>query len=218
MKALSLCALVLPATLVSQQRLQFTAGGIAAQEIVHSHVDATNDRLSGLMLGGEGGLVSDRLIVRLRYAEGRIKPKLGATDAESRDVVEGGATVGYRAMPWLTVWGGPSARAYTVGDNDQRWLTWTAGATARGTLLPGRMQTFVELWGALAGNVGNPAMNAGGGGANGGLEVRLGELSSFWGRLGYRIESTHTKGGTGTGGLRETVESLTLSFIYGLPQ
>jgi hypothetical protein len=115
-------------------------------------------------------------------------------------------------MPWLTLWVGPSARAYTTADGDLRWLTWSGRVTGRGMLLPGRMQTFVELWGVLSGNVGDPPLKAGGRGANGGLEVRLSESSSFWGRLGYRIESTHAEG------LRETVESLTLSVIYGIPQ
>jgi len=42
--------------------------------------------------------------------------------------------------------------------------------------------------------------------------MRFGAMSSFWGRLGYGIESLHADG------LRETVESLTLSVTYGLPQ
>jgi hypothetical protein len=99
-----------------------------------------------------------------------------------------------------------------MGDTDQRWLIWSGRATARGELLPGRMQTFIELWGAFSGNVSNPSMKAGGRGAMGGLEARLGAASSLWGRLGYRIESAHATG------LRETVESLTLSLLYGLPQ
>jgi hypothetical protein len=156
--------------------------------------------------------------VRVRYAEGRITPKggsgglLGSGGSDPRDVVEGEALVGFRATPWLTLWGGPSARAYTIGASDERWMIWSARATARGTLLPGRMQTFLELWGAFSGKVGEPPLRAGGRGANGGLEVRLSEARSFWGRLGYRMESTHAEG------LRETVESVTLSIIYGLPQ
>jgi hypothetical protein len=204
------CAIALPATL-HPQRIQFTVAGVASQEIVQSHVDAASDRFTGFVLGGEGALVSDHLVVRVRYGEGRIAPTAGAVP-ESRDVVEGEALVGFRATPWLTLWGGPSARAYTIGASDERWLIWTARASARGTLLPGRMQTFVELWGVVSGNVGDPPLRAGGRGANGGLEVRLAESAAFWGRLGYRIESTHAAG------LRETVESLTLSVMYGLPQ
>jgi hypothetical protein len=99
-----------------------------------------------------------------------------------------------------------------MGSSDERWLIWSARATGRGTLLPGRMQTFLELWGAFSGNVGDPPQRVGGRGANGGLEVRLAQSGSVWGRLGYRMESTHAAG------LRETVESVTLSVIYGFPQ
>jgi hypothetical protein len=207
--AIACGAIALPAALHAQ-RIQFTVAGQASQEIVQSHVDATSTRFTGLMLGGEGMLISNRLLLRVRYAEGRITPK-GAT-SDPRNVVEGEALVGFRAMPWLTLWGGPSARAYTMGSSDERWLIWTARAAARGTLLPGRMQTFVEVYGAFSGNVGDPPLRAGGRGADGGLEVRLGETGSFWGRLGYRMESAHADG------LRETVESVTLSLIYGLPQ
>src|SRR2546423_5192380 len=70
-------ALILPASLPGQQRMQFSAGGFGGQEIVQSHIDASTSRLSGLMLGLEGALVSDRLVVRIRYAEGRINPKPG---------------------------------------------------------------------------------------------------------------------------------------------
>jgi hypothetical protein len=207
--AIACGAIALPAT-VCGQRIQFTVAGQASQEIVQSHIDPTSTHFTGLMLGGEGTLISNRMLVRVRYAEGRITPKEGSSDP--RDVVEGEALVGFQATPWLTLWGGPSARAYTIGNSDERWLIWTARAAARGTLLPGRMQTFVEVYGAFSGSVGDPPLRAGGRGANGGLEVRLGETGSFWGRLGYRMESTHADG------LRETVESVTLSIIYGLPQ
>ena len=216
--AIACGVIALPAAL-DAQGVQFTVAGLASQEIVQSHIDATSTRFTGPILGLEGILTSDRLLVRVRYAQGRINPKggdggglLGLGTVDPREVVEGEALVGYRATQWLTLWGGPSARAYTMGDSDERRLIWTGRATARGTLLPGRMQTFIELYGAFSGNVGDPPLHAGGRGANGGLEVRLGETGSFWGRLGYRMESTHASG------LRETVESVTLSIIYGLPQ
>lgn len=205
------CAVMLPGVLQAQERrFQFTVAGVAGQEIVQSHVDQVNDRFTGLIIGAEGVLISDRLMLRVRYGEGHIKPSSGSS-VDPREVVEGEALFGVRATPWLSVWVGPSARAYTMGDSDQRWLVWTGRATGRGILIPGRMQTFVELWGAFSGSVGTPSIKAGGRGANGGLEVRLGD-ASFWGRLGYRIESTHAQT------LRETVETVTLSLIYGLPQ
>lgn len=207
---LAVTLVALPAAAQAQGRIQFTVAGLAGQQIVQSHVLNEDSRLSGLIFGAEGVLTSDRFMVRLHYDEGRINPKAGSA-IEARDVVSGEALFGVRATPWLSLWIGPSARAYTVGDSDQRWLVWSARASARGTLLPARLQTFVELWGAFSGNVGQPQLKAGGRGANGGLEMRLGERN-FWGRLGYRIESMHADG------LRETVESLTLSVVYGFPQ
>jgi hypothetical protein len=199
---------LLPAPLAAQ-RMQFTFGGTAAQEIVHSRIDPSSERLTGLILGGEGLVSSARLVGRLRYAQGRVTGAVGS-GAAPRDIVEGEALVGFRAMPWLTLWAGPSARAYTSASSDQRWLFWTGRATARGSLIPGRMQTFVELWGALSGSVSSSTSSAGGRGAEAGLEMRLGQ-QSFWGRLAYRIESGHADG------MRETVEATSLSLIYGLP-
>ena len=205
--------LVLPVVARAQdeRRTQYTLGLMASQQIVQSRVEPVNNRLTGPVLGLEGALISDRFIVRVRYGEGHVQPREGP-DNTARDVVEGEALVGFRAVPWLTLWGGPSARAYTIGDANQRWVIWTARATGRGTLLPGRMQSFVELWGAFTGSVGDPALPAGGRGFNGGLELKLGQSTPLWSRLSYKMESTHASG------LRETVESLTLSLIYGLPQ
>jgi len=205
---------LLPAQVRAQgegRRLHFTVAGIAGQQIVQSHVDNVTDRLTGPLLGAEGMLISDRLMLRVRYGEGRIKPEAGST-TEARDIVSGEALFGVRATPWLSLWVGPSARAYTIGESDQRWLVWSGRASARGALVPGRMQTYVELWGVFSGSVGNPAIKAGGRGARGGLEMRFGAQSSFWGRLGYGIESLHADG------LRETAEALTLSIVFGLPQ
>ena len=193
------------------RRLRFTVTGLAGRQLVQSTVDDVTDKLSGSIIGLEGVMVGNPFMVRVRYGEGGINPS-PESDAEKRDVVAGEAMFGMRALPWLSLWVGPSARAYTVGESDQRWLVWWGRATARGTLIPGRMQTYVELGGVFGGNVGNPSIKAGGRMASGGLEMRFGAMSNFWGRLGYGIESLHADG------LRETVETLTLSVTYGLPQ
>jgi len=209
-----LFAAVLPASLAAQQQdgsgSRFTFAGFASQEIVHSKEGVANDRFSGMVLGGSANLSIGRLVARARYAQGRVSSKAGGIDP--RDVVEGELLVGYRVMPWLTLWAGPSARAYTTEDSEQRWFIWSGRAAGRGTIIPGKMQSFVELWGALSGNLSNPAMKAGGRGLDAGLEMRLSQTSPFWGRLSYRMESTHAVD------LRETVEAVSLSVIYGLPQ
>lgn len=211
---LLLAIALLPAALRAQG-LRFTADAFGSQEIVQSHDDValfpSFNRYTGLIFGGEGNLISERFVARLRYAQGHVTAK-SDTGTLGRDLVEGEALFGVRAMPWLTIWAGPMARAYSTPDGDQRWLLWTARASARGTLMPGRMQTYLELWAALSGSVANPAQKAGGRGADVGLEMRLGDESQLWGRLGYRIDSAHADG------LRETVEAITLSIVYGFPQ
>lgn len=212
MKTLKAAALVLalsPAALGAQES-SLTFAGTAAHEIMQASFDGATQRYTGLMLGAEGLFVGRSFVARVRYAQGRVNPKEGPT-SDPRDLVEGEALVGLRVTPWLTALAGPRAWAHTTGDADERWLLWTARVSARGSLIPARMQTYVELWGALAGSHTNPDGSAGGRGANAGLEMRLGALSPFWGRLGYRIESAHAEG-------RETVEALTLSIIYGIPQ
>lgn len=207
---LALILVVLPASLAAQDGSRFTFAGLASQEIVHSREGATNDRFTGMVLGGAGNLTVGRLVARVRYAQGRVSSKTGGVDP--RDIVEGELLVGYRVMPWLTLWAGPSARAYTMDQSEQRWFIWSGRAAARGAIMPGKMQSFVELWGALSGTLSNPEMTAGGRGLDAGLEMRLSQASPFWGRLSYRMESTHAAD------LRETVEAVSLSIIYGFPQ
>lgn len=210
-RALAL-ALFAAATLPGAASAQhWNLGVFGAPQIVHSHIDGSSSRLTGTVFGGEGTLVGERFSVRLRYAQGNVAEK-SDSGLDKRLVVEGEALVGLRATQWLTLWVGPMARAYTLGETSQRWLLWTGRASARGTLLPDRMQTYVELWGALSGSVGDPSAKAGGRGADAGLELRLSSQTPLWGRLGYRIESAHAEA------LRETVESITVTVIYGFPQ
>jgi hypothetical protein len=205
-------ALMLPLSLSAQQRTQLTFGATGAQEIVQSRSDVASDRFTGIVLGAEGQLTRNRIWVRLRYAQGRVTVREGDAQGATRDVVEGQALFGLQAMSWLTLFAGPSARAYATEETDQRWLFWTVGGSARGSLLPGRLQTFVEFWAALSANVTNPATHGTGRGADAGLEMRLGASSPLWGRLSYRIESGQAAD------MRETVESVALTVIYGLPQ
>lgn len=205
--AIACAALVCAPPLAAQSAMQFSFGATAAQEIVNSRFDTTVERLSGLILGGEGMVTSGRLVIRLRYAQGRVTG--GSNNAIApRDLVEGEALFGVRALPWLTLWAGPHARAYASAGTDQRWLFWSGRATARGTILPGRMSSFVEVWQALSANVSRPAGPATGRGAEAGLDLRLGG-QSLWGRIAYGIEQGRDKTVR-----RETVEVLALTLSY----
>ena len=73
--ALAVCLAVTPAVATAQeQRLQFTVGATAAQQIVQSLVEPSRSRFAGMLLGVEGDMVSDRLLVRVRYGEGHVSP------------------------------------------------------------------------------------------------------------------------------------------------
>ncbi|MGH7608189.1 MAG: hypothetical protein ACREME_12710 [Gemmatimonadales bacterium] len=209
-----LVALLTPAPLAAQDAGQSWFGGTAAQEIINSRLGDGHERLTGIVLSAEGQFASGPLVVRLRYGEGRVT---GGVDESviPRELVEGEALVGLRLASWLMLGAGPNARAYTAAGTEHRWLFWSAHATARGTLLPGRMASFVEVWKSFSGNVTEPAGTASGRGAEGGLELRLGGARgghSFWGRLAYRIEHGLA------GGRRETVETVAFSIGYVPPR
>lgn len=189
----------------AQWNVSFGVGG--GSEIARSRVGTTRERVSGFVLSGEAVATRGRFAARLRYGQGRV-----TNDTAGRDVAEGEALLGYKARPWLTVWVGPHARTFVVaGQSDRRWLLWSGRVTARGGLFPGRVESFVEVWQGLTGNLGpRPAESATGGGAEAGIEVRLARRP-VWGRLAYRIEQGRVSGGGGGGGRRETVEAITLT-------
>jgi len=184
----------------AQWNVSFGVGG--AREIAQSRVGTTRERASGLVLSGEAVATRGRFAARVRYGQGRVK-----NDSAGRDVTEGEALLGYKARPWLTLWVGPHARTFVVpGQSDRRWLLWSGRVTARGSLFPGRLESFVELWQGFTGRLSAPAGSASGGGAEAGLELRLAR-HPVWGRLAYRIEQGRVSGG----GRRETVEAITLT-------
>jgi len=185
----------------AQWNVSFGVGG--AQEIAHSRIGTTRDRLSGLVLSGEAIATRGHFVARLRYGQGSV-----TSDTGGRDVAEGEALLGYKARRWLTVWVGPHARTFVVpGQSDRRWLLWSGRVTARGSLFPGRVESFVELWQGFTGNINRPAGSVSGGGAEAGIELRLAGRP-FWGRLGYRIEQGRASA------RRDTVEAITLTVGY----
>ncbi|HMG18386.1 MAG TPA: hypothetical protein VK573_06660 [Gemmatimonadales bacterium] len=198
-------ALALCGASVAEAQWNVSFGATAAQEIAQSRVGTTRERVSGLVLGAEAVASRGRFAARLRYGQGRV-----TNDTAGRDVAEGEALLGYKARPWLTVWVGPHARTFVVpGQSDRRWLLWSGRVTARGSLFPGRVESFVELWQGVTGSLNRPAESASGGGAEAGLVLRLAR-HPVWGRLAYRIEQGRVSGGA----RRETVEAITLTIGY----
>jgi len=198
----ALATLAAGTPLAAQNRWNVSFGAEGGTEIARSRIGPARERVSGLVLGGEAVATRGRFVARLRYGQGRV-----TNDSAGRDVAEGEALLGYKARPWLTVWFGPHARTFVfLGQSDRRWLHWSGRVTARGTLFPGRLESFVELWQGITGSLNRPAESATGGGAEAGLVVRLAR-KPVWGRLAYRIEQGRASGGT----RRETVEAITLT-------
>ena len=201
-RALVLMALCAASTAQAQSRWKLSFGIGGGQELARSSVVATRERVSGAVFGGEGVATRGHFAARVRYGQGRV-----TNDTAGRDVAEGEVLLGYNARPWLTVWFGPHARTFVVpGQSDRRWLLWSGRVTARGTLFPGRVQSFVELWQGLTGSLSRPAESATGSGAEAGVDVHLARRP-IWGRLAYRIE----QGRANAIGRRETVEAITLT-------
>lgn len=204
-RAFLLVLLGLTSTAQAQSRWNVSFGVSGSPEIARSRIGTTRERVSGLVLGGEAVATRGHFVARLRYGQGRV-----TNDTAGRDVAEGEALLGYKARPWLTVWFGPHARTFVVpGQSDRRWMLWSGRVTARGTLFPGRVESFVELWQGMTGSLNRPAESASGGGAEAGLVVRAARRP-IWGRLAYRIEQGRASGGT----RRETVEAITLTVGY----
>jgi hypothetical protein len=202
--AAALC--VLPPTLAAQARWRLSLGASGGGETVRSWTNSLTERLSGAVFTGEATVTRDRFALRMRYGQGHVTAAT-ATVME-RDVAEGEALLGYTARPWLTLWLGPHARTYGTALGPQRWLFWSARVSARGSLFPGRLESFVELWQGFSGRVSKPASSAGGRGAEAGLQLRL-PSRALWGRLAYRVEQGRV------GAIRrETVEAITLTVGY----
>jgi hypothetical protein len=190
---------------LAAQRWQVSLGAASGLEKVRSRTDSLRELLSGDVFTGEAVVTRSRLAFRLRYGQGHVTADTGTVMA--RDVAEGEALLGYTARPWLTLWLGPHPRTYGTTFGDQRWLFWSGRVSARGSLFPGRVDTFVELWQGFAGRVSRPASSASGRGGEAGLQLRH-PSGRLWGRFAYRVEQGRV------GARRETVEAVTVTVGY----
>src|SRR5258706_9295321 len=117
MRALALALLGITSTAQAQSRWNVSFGAGGGPEIAHSRIGTTRERVSGLVLAGEGVATRARFVARLRYGQGRV-----TNDTAGRDVAEGQALLGYNPRPWLTVWFGPHPRTFGFPrQNDRPW-------------------------------------------------------------------------------------------------
>jgi len=203
-KPLAALLLLIPA-LASAQTF---GGGVGSTMLrVRSTVGATEEVLSGTLMGVEGRVERWGLALDVAYAQGSVEPDSGTPAA--RDVVEGRILFGNRPWRGLSVKAGPHIRSYVTTSGTQRWFFWEARLRGEGTIV-GRVQVYAEIWRVLSGDVNVAESFDGGQGGEAGMVVTL-PRSPFWGRLAYGIERSKLGGGARL----ETVEGLSLAVGYG---
>ncbi len=205
----------LTAPLAAQSRLRPLVEASAASLLVRSEVGPTTMTLKGTVVGGEGHLELGRIGLILGYAQGTLSPAGGGGGgggAASQDVVEGKVLIAVRPAPWLTLQGGPQARAYVTAGGTQRWLLWRVQARAEPELVPDRVRSFVALFQIVSADINVVEQFDRGRGGEVGVLARLGH-SALWARLGYGIEQIRLGGGARL----ETVDRVAVSVAVGRP-
>jgi len=193
---------------LTAQSLRPAVGGLAMTVRMRSEAGpGATDALTGTAVGGEGRLVLNRWQLGVTYLEGTLDPKSGS--AAARDIVEGGALLGFRAAVWLTLRTGLQTRAYVLtGGGTQRWVFWTLGARAVRPFVGSAVDGYVELWRAVSADVNAPQPLDHVQGGEVGMVARLSRTPLDL-RLAYRIDHAVLGGGA----RRETVDGLLLALV-----
>jgi hypothetical protein len=188
---------------VRAQALHPVGGASLVAARVRSQVPSGVDQFTGSAFLGQGALALGRVELSVSYLQGTLNPDGGT--AAARDLVEGTARLGVRALDWLTLETGPHARAYTLTGGTQRWLFWELRARAARAFIGSSVRGYAELWRAISAdaNVPEPFDHAQGGEV--GMVVRLAR-APLTARIGYRIDHAVLGGGT----RKETVDGVVI--------
>jgi hypothetical protein len=178
---------------LAAQTLHPAVGASVVAVRVRSAVPAGIDVSSGAALGEEGTLSFGRWLLDVRYLQGRLDP--GSPNASARDLVEGRVRLGFHLLPWLTLGGGRSGRAYVLASGIQRWLWWELRARAEATFIGSAATGYAELWRAVSTEVNVPERFDHAQGGEAGIVLRLSRLP-FEAQVAYRID--HAVLGRGT--------------------
>lgn len=201
---IAVAALVAPPLAAQGLRFQGADAGLSRVVLLSATADG-DQKLSGIVLGGQARTAIGRFVLALAYSQGRLSADSGP--AADRDLVDGSLLVSAQPVPWLTVQAGPHARAFVSAlGGTERWLFWQVGARAERAVIPGLLLVHTELWLALASSVN---VDPGSGRAHGGevgLTIRA-PGSPLFGRLGYVVDRARLANGVRT----ETVERVILS-------
>ena len=180
---------------VSAQTLHPAASASLVTARVRSAVPAGTDQFSGAAFLGEATLSLGRLSLGVSYLQGKLDPAGAAAAGTSRDLVEGTVLLGARPAAWLTLEGGPHARAYTITGGTQRWLFWELRARAATAFVDSAVRGYVELWRAVSADANVPEPFDHAQGAEVGMILRLAR-APLEARVGYRIDHAVLGGGT----------------------
>ena len=187
MKAAALLAAVVVAAPLAAQssrlRVDVELDGAALSS--QPAIGAVNSYLSGSTFGGEGWLGLGPVRLDLGYWQGSLTTQNGP--AADEDVVEGKALLGVAPAKWLTISGGPYARAYTTPAGTERWFTWRVQARVEEPIVAGTVSGYGELWVVAATSVNVVQPFSSGQGGNVGLRLTPPRWP-VWLTLGYGVE------------------------------
>ena len=134
----------------AQHPIRLTAGATVAGLHVRSDQGSRVDSLSGTVLALDGSARRGPLLLEVRYGEGH----LTASDStvQARDLVEGSLLFGVRLGRYVTVLGGPRARAYADPAGTRRWVFWEARIRGAAPLIASRLDAYAEFGGTVLGS------------------------------------------------------------------
>ena len=192
-RALVLLVAALTAGELGAQVLRPTGSASLVTARVRSAVPAGIDQFTGSAFLGQGALAIGRVELSVSYLQGTLNHDGGS--AAGRDLVEGTLLLGVRALDWLTLEGGPHARAYTLAGSTQRWLFWELRARAATAFVGSAARGYVELWRAVVAHANVPEAFDHAQGGEVGMILRLAR-APLSARVGYRIDHAVLGGGT----------------------
>lgn len=203
--------LALPVAAAAQASAPSVSGTLVLtrldRQIVPLSGAPSSENFSGVALGLEGNVPVWMFEMGIRYLNG----SLGSNDVDvNLDVTEAELQLGLRPLPWVVVKAGPHARAFRTAQSTERWLFWEVRARAEAGLLSPGLGTYLELWGALVGNVNFGRSFGSGRGAEAGLTYHL-AARPIWGRIAYRVD----RGSIGGGSIYDSVQQVLIGVGYG---
>ena len=143
----------------------------------------TSRILSGPILGAQGRIAFNRIEIEGRYGEGSLAPAEGTTGL-TEDMVEGGAVLWYKPLPWVAVGAGPQLRAFISASGTSHWTRFDIRARMNQDLIAGLAIAYLEGWASVSATSNVQGGGSGAQGAEAGLSMRIPRLPVS-ARIGY---------------------------------